>query len=69
MHTQYITQQIGHILGQIFAQTYNLEKLIKKFGDKVLNAALSKVKKPHDRTCFRQIDVNNLTSKEHKLAI
>ena len=57
------------MIGQIFAQTYNLSKLIKKFGNKILNAALAEVKQIHDRTCFRKIDVKNLTSQESKQAM
>ena len=54
------------VLGQIFAQTYNLEKVINKFGDKGLNSVLAEVNKINDRTCFRPIDVKNLTSQERK---
>ena len=42
------------MLGHIFAQTYNLSKLIKKFGNKILNSALAEVKQIHDRICVQK---------------
>ena len=57
---EYTTEE-AIVLGQIFSETYNLTKGINNFGDKELNYAFVEVKKPHDRTCFKTIDVNNLT--------
>ena len=54
---------------EIIAQTYNLEKLINKFGGKGLNSALAEVNKIHDRTCFRPIYVDKLTSQERKISM
>ena len=40
-HTIKHTTEDATVLGNIFTQTYNLTKLIRKFGDKGLNAALA----------------------------
>ena len=61
-HTIEYTTEEATVLGQIFSQTYNLIKGFMKLGDKGLNSALAEVNKPHDRTCFRQINVKNITS-------
>ena len=57
------------MLGQIFAQTYNFTKVINKFGSKLLDYVLAEVKQLHDRTCFRKIDLNKLTSQERRQAM
>ena len=57
------------MLGQIFTQTYSLKKGIKKFGYKGLYYALAEFKQLNDRTCFRKIDLNKLTSQERRQAM
>ena len=42
---------------------------MNNFGDKGLNYALAEVKQLHYRTCFRPINMNKLTSQEHKWAM
>ena len=54
------------MLGQIFSQTYSLTKVINQFGEKILYDALLEIKQLHDRTCFRPIDVNKITSQERR---
>ena len=63
------TTEDAIVLGQIFSQTHNLKKGVKKFGDKVLNTTLAEGKQLNARTCFRPIDVKNLTSQEQKWAM
>ena len=53
------------MLGQIFGQTCNFSKVIKKFGNKELDAALEESKQLHNKTCFRSIDANKLKIQEY----
>ena len=68
-HTIEYTTEQATVLGHIFAQTYSLTKGIKIFGNKGLYGVFPEVKKLNDRTCFRPIDVKNITSQELQLAM
>ena len=54
--------RIGHSVRPYIISNIQFEKIIKKFDEKWWDAALEEVKQPHDRSCFKPIDVNNLTS-------
>ena len=64
-HTIKYTTEETTVVGQIFAQTCNFSKVIKKFGNKELDAALEESKQLHNKTCFRSIDANKLKIQEY----
>jgi len=49
--------------------TYSLQRDIKKFGKKGLEAALSEMKQLHDQECFKPINVKDVTKSENQKAI
>ena len=51
-----------------FAQQYNLQKGLKKFGKEGEEAALKEIKQLHDRRCFASISFGYLSKNERKKA-
>ena len=51
-----------------YAQQYLLHEGLKRFGDKGRAAVSKEVKQMHDRTCFRPIDINEMSPEEKKKA-
>ena len=54
------------MLGQIFSQTYNLTKGVKKFVYKGSDFALAEFEELYYRLCFRTIIADKITSQECK---
>ena len=52
-----------------FAQTYNVNQAIKKFGDDGYQAVFKEFKQLHERECFKPVDVNTLSREERKRAL
>jgi hypothetical protein len=53
----------------MFIQTYSLNKGMKKFGQKGMDAAIKEMKQLHDRTVFEGIKVSHMTPLERKRAM
>ncbi len=51
-----------------FAQTYSLNKGLKKFGDRGTEAAQKEMKQLHDRVVFEPIQIADMTPLERKRA-
>ncbi len=52
-----------------FAQTFSLNKGLKKFGDKGKEATFQEVEQLHKRNCWRPIHPNDLTPEQRKKAL
>ena len=52
-----------------FVQTHSLKRGLKVFGKRGKEAAHKEMKQPHDRLCFKPIDVSTLTPLERKRAM
>ena len=55
--------------GMQFVQTYSLKKGLTKFGQKGYDAAMGEMRQLHERTCFKPINVSNLTHVERRRAL
>jgi hypothetical protein len=53
----------------MFIQTYSLNKGMKQFGQKGMDAAIKEMKQLHDRTVFEGIKVSHMTPLERKRAM
>ena len=53
---------------QVFAQQYLLDKGIKKFGKKGVDASYKEMEQLHKRTCFTPLDVSQMTKEEKRKA-
>jgi hypothetical protein len=63
----------GHFLSELtrkftFGQQYTLSKGLQKFGDKGIKGTEKEIGQLHDRTCFKPVRVEDMTSQERRKA-
>ena len=60
-------QEEAHVLATIMinmVQTHSLKAGIKRFGKKGVDSALKEIRQPHERNCFKPVDVKSMTDQE-----
>ena len=68
-HWNNVCQHLDDKMLMMFIQTYSLNKGIKKFGQKGMDAATKEMKQLHNRTVFEGIKIQDMTPLERKRAM